>query len=156
MALDVLPVSQLQLLCFAGPGLPVYLLAYLVWSSFARTSPASRNPTKPDSKFHFCRCRQLPSDLTCLLPLLCLAWPRPALALPHLLPSVLDWPLNPVLTPTPTASSRRLLLNFARCKSVVRAPPPTPFPPRRNDLYVHVVEPLRSPSRDDQAAAPGN
>lgn len=41
--------------CVAGPAyyLSVYLPAYLVWSSFVRTSPASRKPTKPDSNSTF-------------------------------------------------------------------------------------------------------
>lgn len=52
LTLDVLPVSQLQLL-YCRPGLPVYLPVYLVWSSFVRTSPASGKPTKPDSNSTF-------------------------------------------------------------------------------------------------------
>lgn len=52
LTLDVLPVSQLQLLC-CRPGLPVYLPVYLVWSSFVRTSPVSGKPTKPDSNSTF-------------------------------------------------------------------------------------------------------
>lgn len=46
--------------CWPGLYLSVYLPAYLVWSSFVRTSPASRKPTKQDSNPTFCRHRQLP------------------------------------------------------------------------------------------------
>lgn len=37
----------------ARPYLSVYLPVYLVWSSFVRTSPVSRKPTKPDSDSTF-------------------------------------------------------------------------------------------------------
>lgn len=143
----------------ARPYLSVYLPVYLVWSSFVRTSPASRKPTKPDSNSTFAAivtCLWLDLTIVFALP-----WPRPpprsglVLALPHLA-FYPDLPLEPIFDfcfHLNCPSSRPVLPSFARCKSAVRVPPPS-SPSCTNDLYVHAEERPRSPNRDDQTAAP--